>query len=908
MENKPNNEISELLARLQQNVEKPSEPNTDVSKMTGEQSAGELLSLLKKNIGATDIKNETSENQDYNIEGYEFEEQEDTIDSMAVSQEEQESESIPMAEQDQPQDLPEPCEQVTGAFKGILTLRENENVSNVMASREDGEAEQESQGEIFGEQSVESKPQDDQGLRESQEPQDDPQKQETQNVAVPSEIKNLSESKSEDDEKKVLDLKIADVEMPSDQSDEIEAAEQQKSQQREAEITEEHMQTNDQTTNETEDEYADAYLSVPMFKRFFRFRRLKNEQDGVAKNEIFDKPDFDDTDINLALTLGSKEALENSIGYERVRSARNGFYDPLLDEATGDRTYGYCGEEFRSYEQTDAIKRKYITEYGKIIKQFILTFILSVVILFWEHLPKTALEVAFFSQMLKNPFFYYGGAVVFSVLLIACSFQRIVGGLRALFSLHGEPYIVISCLSVLGLIYHLVVFVFFRDAGLLTYNFAIALFMLFGMIDGAMRLVREKLSFDVVSDRKPKLSLEQLEGVAYSENADAFLAKQNFFVEKIDFVGNFFSRSGRRPQQFSEYFHELSYSTLGALVMAVFTVCFTRDMSLAFTSFMFTELMCVPLQFFIINAYPFYHLSKGLSKLGSTVIGDAAAEEYNDADTIYLEDSEMFGKHGAHVIGLRAYNDMDFYEILSYALSVFTLIGAPLCNVFDNSAKEIEKKDNVRITGITFGGVEAVVDLFKTVYVGNLAFMRSHGFFPKQSLDDKTKTESGQVSILYMAIGEELCAKFYIQYTVTQRFEKFAAEMLRNGIRVGIRSLDPNVNAKMIAMLRNDKDVSIKVIRPTPNELIPIGKHSESGIVTSKNPHMIFKILEQCFNIKRIHAKQKMLRRFSILLGVLVSLIIMFSRQYTNIPSLYIAIYQLVWLVPALIYTKSNLK
>jgi hypothetical protein len=112
--------------------------------------------------------------------------------------------------------------------------------------------------------------------------------------------------------------------------------------------------------------------------------------------------------------------------------------------------------------------------------------------------------------------------------------------------------------------------------------------------------------------------------------------------------------------------------------------------------------------------------------------------------------------------------------------------------------------------------------------------MRNHGFFPKQSLDDKTKTESGQVSILYMAVGEELCAKFYVQYTVTQRFEKFAAEMLKNGIHVGIRSLDPNVNAKMIATLRNDKDISIKVIRPTPNELIPIGKHSESGIVTSK--------------------------------------------------------------------------
>ena len=48
MEKKPNNEISELLARLQQHVEKPSEPETDNVKTEGGESTKELLSLLKK--------------------------------------------------------------------------------------------------------------------------------------------------------------------------------------------------------------------------------------------------------------------------------------------------------------------------------------------------------------------------------------------------------------------------------------------------------------------------------------------------------------------------------------------------------------------------------------------------------------------------------------------------------------------------------------------------------------------------------------------------------------------------------------------------------------------------------------------------------------------------------------------
>ncbi|MBO5305148.1 MAG: hypothetical protein J6B12_00145, partial [Clostridia bacterium] len=602
-----------------------------------------------------------------------------------------------------------------------------------------------------------------------------------------------------------------------------------------------------------------------------------------------------------------KEELENSVGYARVRAARNGFYDPFLEEFTGDRTYGYCGEEFRNDGQTDSIKKKYAKEQSSIKKRFVATLVLSILILFFEHLPMTPLYIPYLSDFLAIPICYYLLAVVFSMALIAISFKKIWSGIRSCFFLQGEPFVPVACLALVDFVYNLVILIFFADRAMPVYNFAVAIFLLLGIVDDAMRLTRERLAFDVVSDRKPKLSLEKLEGRVQNETASASSFKQDFFVEKVNFVGNFFTRFGRRSVQFSEYFHEFAFSALGALAVSLLSLYVTKDISSALTAFVFSMLICVPMQFLTVSIYPFFHLTKGLSRLESAVIGDAVTEEYHDADTIYLEDAEMFGKHGARVVGIRVYNDMDFYSILSYALSIFSVIGAPLCNVFDNAAQEIEKKENVKITNISVGGVEAVVDL-KTVYIGNLAFMRSHGYFPKRNPDDEQKIESGQINIVYMAIGGDLCAKIYMQYTVTQRFEKFAAEMLRNGVRVGIRTLDPNVNEKMIATLRNDKDVSIKVIRPTPNELIPIGKHSDSGIVTAKNSHMVFKILEQCFNIKRIHKKQRQLRLIALMLGVAISLLLMAWRIYVYVPSLYIVIYHLVWLLPSLIYTKSKLK
>ncbi len=913
MENKPNNEISELLARLQQKVEKKSEPKTDSVKPKEEESTEALLSLLKKNIGVCEEGSTPTGNEEYNIQGYELEKEEpaseieeekienagETSTPEALEEDNLYSKEVEEALHNRVTELVNDSLAVEGSLELPVYAESTEEdqdlpvVLNTVAPNID-------ENETFC-----GKPGCNEGLFFSENAQSEMSDESSSDV---------NEDFSNEEEVEVFKeaafaeeiLEIPEVEPSADVNEETAVEEvlwEKATEEIEAQVIE--------TTEETifaafGEESAKNCLHESMAKRFFD---EKNSENAIfSENECLDASDFDDVDINLALALGSREALEDSVGYFRVRSAKNGFYDPFWEEATANNTYGYCGEEFRSYEQVDTIKQRYASERCRLKKQFVFTFLLSVVILFLEHLPLTPLKIPYFSEWIALPIFYYGLAVLLSCLLILVSLKKILRGVRSLLLLRAEPFVSVSCLAVLNFLYTLAIFLFARQGNLPVYNFAIAIFLLLGIADDGMRLAREKLAFDVVSEPKTKLSLERFEGNVEVDSANAFSSKTDFFVEKVDFVGNFFTRSGRRPIQLSEYFHELAFSVLGALLISLVSLSLGQGVSSALTLFVFSVFVCIPMQFLTMGIYPFFHLTKGLSKLDSAVIGDAMTDEYNDADTIYLEDTEMFGKHGAHIVGLRVYNDMDFYEILSYALSVFTVVGAPLCNVFDNSVKEIEKKEGVKITNISVGGLEASVENEKTVYIGNLAFMRSRGYFPKRNPDDEKKIESGQISILYMAIGGELCAKIYMQYTVTQRFEKFAAEMIRNGIHVGIRTLDPNVNEKMIAALRNDDEISIKVIRPTPNELIPIGKHSDSGIVTSKNSHMIFKILEQCFNIKRIHSVQKKLRLGALLLGITVSSIFMVLRLYTSVPSLYIVIYQLLWFLPAWIYTKTKLK
>ena len=84
MENKPNNEISDLLARLQQKVEKKSESKVDSVKPKKEESTEALLSLLKKNIGA-DEKDETrTVNDEFDIQGDELGAEESSEEALEI--------------------------------------------------------------------------------------------------------------------------------------------------------------------------------------------------------------------------------------------------------------------------------------------------------------------------------------------------------------------------------------------------------------------------------------------------------------------------------------------------------------------------------------------------------------------------------------------------------------------------------------------------------------------------------------------------------------------------------------------------------------------------------------------------------------------------------------------------------
>ena len=281
MENKPNHEISELLARLQKNVEEKSEPKTVSYAPKGGESTEELLSLLKKNIGASDTKEVVSENQEYNIDGYEFEENLSS-DDIAPNKE---TENL-STDQD---------EEVVEVYNETTPMADTEsNPKTEMVTDMEAETVLVKQEDIQELQGTSVAPNS--GL-----PEKDPETTEQENAesvdilerSEPKETPNavFEAEKTESDNLDKTNQDLADENTSAEAADGIEVNLEA---------------TNTETDEETDDEYEEIYFSVPMVKRFFRFRRLKKEQENAEKNEVLEVPDFDDVDINLALSLGSK--------------------------------------------------------------------------------------------------------------------------------------------------------------------------------------------------------------------------------------------------------------------------------------------------------------------------------------------------------------------------------------------------------------------------------------------------------------------------------------------------------------------------------------------------------------------------------------------------------------------------
>lgn len=650
----------------------------------------------------------------------------------------------------------------------------------------------------------------------------------------------------------------------------------------------------------------EASSITPVAERFF-FGMPPEQTKPVEDPSENEAMPMDDTDINLLLALGKKQALEESIGFVRVREAKNNFYDPTDEESFGNHVFAYDGEEFHDASQIGAIKTRYRKEKKTLWRRLLGTACLALLSIFLEYLREASLDIPFVSSFLRVDDNYQLISLIFVVGGILLSIHPLLDGARGFFMMRPNRFTPLSVIAFANVAYSISVLLFFRGREVRVFNFAILAFLVVSVVGDIIRLTKEMITFDIISDPKEKFALEKADPTPEISREEKILLKRDLLVEKVSFVGKYFTRTARRSTAYAEYFVELLATLIVASFIAIGVAAVQKDLLAAMNAFILMLVVCMPMQH-LVGSYPFGRLTKILYRHDSAVIGEAVDREYVGANTVYLDDIEVFGHHGVSVSGLRTYNDANFYDVLYYASAVFSRIEGPLRYVLESSSREIEAAEEAEILTIHENGIEALIDKTTTVLIGTAEFMKEKHFPTKLTDEDMKKVANGELSILYIVINDVLSAKFYMKYTITKRFETFVSEMHENKTKVGIRTLDPNVSEEMLSLLRKDKETTLSVIRPTLNDLVPIGRRSDSSIITAKNSHMIARILALCGRVKRVNRICSVLRVCSMLVAFLTAVIFVFTNRMEWISPVAIVIYQLLWLIPSGIYTAAKLK
>jgi len=537
---------------------------------------------------------------------------------------------------------------------------------------------------------------------------------------------------------------------------------------------------------------------------------------------------------------------------------------------------------------------------------------------FFAFLVLFYLESATFSRIFHPEFLkpdsVYGAIfllVDIQLLLIASliSLSTLAKGAKGLFS--GKPNRhTISLLTVLFSVVYAVILLVCGAKEYPLFGCVAAFFLFMDAIAGFLDAKRIHRTFRICGRQGEKLVASELGGESPEAEAfrDQLSGEPKFYsVHKADFIDGFF-RNSRLPAKAERSFAlTLLLSLLFSVGFAVFSYLKEPELVLTSSRFMTMAVMTMPLSAIFTISFPFSHLSRKAEKRDSAIISVAAAEQYSAADVVSFNDKEIFPPKSVKVTTIRTYGQTRIDKAILYAAMIFQKLGGPLSLVFKKTVSGVysEISQDFDFLEITADGMCAKID-GKEIFVGNKNYLLSYDFgYTKDQMDDGFEARSGK--IMYMVIGSELAAKFYVRYSISKRFKKTILALFKCGICPAVKTCDPNIDSDLFrTLLQNDRIPAGIIKTCEAMKDAPVKERSESGIVCTSTIANLLHTFSLCDSLRHLTRTGVVVKILSLLLGAGIVFFLYFIENLTKVSGLFVLIYQILWMIPVILPSLSE--
>lgn len=648
------------------------------------------------------------------------------------------------------------------------------------------------------------------------------------------------------------------------------------------------------------------------------------ENAGAEASDASEASDEDDSDLMVALGYS-----EGSEAAERASRRNKDELKRRIGDIGSDYVgaFGYRGEEYRSNEQTDAVKKAYRSDSLSMILRAAGTAIFALVIVIYELFGKKfggAISAA------DYPAVHILVSLQLLLLAAAFSWRQLVRGLVGIFRFELTPHSASAAAVVSVLVYDAALAVAAPDSFTL-YNIPAAFCLVMSVVYDILDLERQVRAFNALSGFETCCTLERADQVelAAALGGSSSAGKEDARIttamrlRRGNFAENYFKRTNKK----NPALRALNYviAPVMALSLVVFLISLAAGRGFVPSANTFTVMVLIAMPVFTMAGliYPFCDMAKNLLRPTEVLLNEAEAEEYAGTDAVIFGEDDVFGPRSLLIkrIGLcGGAMASEVFEVLEGAATVFDKVGGVLAGAFRRAADSSIGGNGTdvgaaEIKRLGDGGIAAEVGGRK-YFIGNESFMTLSGIAAPVDRDDRAFAENGGSAVMYIAVDGEVALKMYISYIADEEFRGLVTTLSDRGIRPVMISNDPNIDDALMARLLGQLKCPLRVIRSNAETESEDGEKEEKTAKDSVDAGLIADgsdwtslvgALPACGKLCRVSELNNRISLGIIVLSVLLATFLGALGILGGMHSAYVLLYQIICVLPAVITSKLML-
>lgn len=544
--------------------------------------------------------------------------------------------------------------------------------------------------------------------------------------------------------------------------------------------------------------------------------------------------------------------------------------------------------ETGSYEYTERLQNKEIKNMydyavSGIGKKLIFSVIFALMLFFVENLtlfienPQGILNIESYTYL------HVGVSLGLLILCAICAHEQMYHGFRSIVTKDYLPESIAVISFIIGVIHSIVslVLVTFGYKTPHLFNFVSAAIIIGTILYSFVNVVREEYGFRAIAGKDPKFILESVQESNAEAEYDTFTTTSNgeyngqiARIGKTGFVKNYFHNTNVNAdiRTFIGFYYIIALVV--PIAFSIISIVRGGGIDTLTTFWGIGSLLLLPIGTLCAYSVPFYVGNKRLFDDGVAIIGEDAIKEFAKTNVVAVNDTTAFPPQNIKIKNFHVYNDFTIEKILYYATNGFSLVGGPLAEVFEAAANEsVTASKRVRFvcTGRSILGFK--IDNDKVVFADKFG-MVSQGIEIGNEREGKDN-----LSVMYIAINDVLAAKMYIEYEIDEEFLRIVRMLNKNGVGVGIRTFDPNINNELLKKVTSFRKKDLRIIKLSNANDITRPTLKKDGRVVSRGLSMsLMKAVPVCKKILLSRKVIKALKIISSLGGVALTLLLVFGK------------------------------